>query len=120
MITEILPRVYIGDEQDANSLTLIKRYEITALLDLRNLHIDEKLDDEGILQIKRAASELSRLIGKGHTVLVHCHAGMDRAPFLVAYYLYKYKLELFRQAYDFVKEKRPQTLQHWEWVSEFC
>lgn len=121
MINQILGAIYIGDDHDAESIKLTKRKNITAFLDLTKLHIDVKLDEEAKDQVKEAVEKLRNLLSDGHVVLVFCHAGIDRSPFVVAYYLYTYHKYLgdFQNIYNFVKERRPQTFQHWEWVSEF-
>jgi len=118
MINKIMPSIFIGDDRDASSIMLIKDTTITAILDLTNLHIDLVLDDEAIEQVETAVERLKGLVLRGNNVLVHCHAGIDRAPFVVAYFLYKIGYN-FQEAYDLVKEKRPQTIQHWEWASQF-
>jgi len=120
MISHIWGNIFIGDEQDAMSWGYIKRNGITAILDLRELHIDLKLDKEAIHQVEDAIIELKRLTKNGNKTLVHCHAGIDRAPFIVAYYLHVYAGYPFQDAYDFVKWKRPQTIQHMEWFKQFA
>jgi len=68
-------------------------------------------------------------------VLVHCTAGMDRSPFVVAKYLVdivktvpvlsKEKDKAFdfvdvsdmQKAYVFIKTRRPQICEHYEWLS---
>jgi len=71
-------------------------------------------------------------------VLVHCVDGIDRAPFVVASYLYKdikhlwedekgitygthgqtthYQFNSLHEAYGFIKTKRPFILEHPEWI----
>jgi len=64
-------------------------------------------------------------------VLVHCVAGMDRSPFVVARYLVEKKrimprltdkkmefvsVRTMSEAYAFIKKKRPQIIEHPEWV----
>lgn len=119
MISEILPTLFIGDARDAESKKLIEHYNIDAILDLTGLHIDETLDDEAVEQVNQAVKELNRLLDDYKTVLVHCHAGIDRTPFVVALALHR-RLDIpFRRAYNYVKIMRPQTIQHWEWVPHF-
>lgn len=119
MINHVWGNIYLGDEQDAMAHGYTKRAGITAFLDLRELHIDEKLDKEATHQVEDAIIELSYLLQNGNKVLVHCHAGMDRAPFVVAYYLHVYADMDLTDAYDFVKMKRPQTIYHYEWFKPF-
>lgn len=47
--------------------------------------------------------------------LIHCMAGIDRAPFVAALYRMRMYGEDFDMAYDTVKKLHPQTFQHWEW-----
>ena len=119
MINHIWGHIYVGDEQDAMAHGYTKRTNITAFLDLRELHIDKKLDKEATHQVEDAIIELNYLLQNGNKVLVHCHAGMDRSPFVVAYYLHTYVDMGFSDAYDLVKWKRPQTIQHWDWFKQF-
>jgi len=120
MINHIWGGIYVGDDRDAASIKLIRKNKITAILDLTELHIDERLDEEAMNQVDRAIVRLSRLLSGGNNVLVHCHAGIDRAPFVVACYLYAYQNIPFFDAYDFVKMKRPQAMQHWDWFKQFA
>lgn len=119
MINHIWGAIYIGDDHDAESIKLAKRKNITAFLDLTQLHIDVKLDEQAKDQVKDAVEKLFKLLVHGHKVLVFCHAGIDRAPFVVTYYLNRIAGYSFQDAYHLVKNHRPQTIQHWEWVSEF-
>jgi len=71
------------------------------------------------IELRTAAYMLELLAKKYKRILVHCTAGMDRAPFVVAYWIHKYNsMELwdFNKSYSFVKEKRPQIIEHYEWV----
>jgi len=71
------------------------------------------------IELRTAAYMLELLAGKYERILVHCTAGMDRAPFVVAYWLHKYSsMELwdFNKAYSFVKKKRPFIVEHYEWI----
>lgn len=118
MINHILGNIYIGDDRDTSKKNL-KRLEITAMLDLRELHIDEKLDEDAILEVKEATVLLEVLLRRENKVLVYCHAGIDRSPFVVAHYLYRIAGYSIQDAYDLMKHHRPQTIQHWEWFKQF-
>lgn len=61
-------------------------------------------------------SILARLITKGTKIMIHCHAGIDRAPFVAAFIIHKMHGMPFREAYEFVATKRPQTMVHPEWI----
>ncbi len=45
-------------------------------------------------------------------ILVHCVAGRQRSASLVLAYLMKYKCMTIKQAFDFLREKRPEVF-HW-------
>ncbi|OHB81218.1 MAG: hypothetical protein A2V98_00520 [Planctomycetes bacterium RBG_16_64_12] len=114
---QVLPQVVVGSyPESTEDIDRLKRdFEITAVL---NLHTEEDLDDLnvawGVLEdhYRRSAIELRRvpvrdfdrddlrknlpecirslgeLIGEGHTVYVHCTAGMGRSPSVVVAYLH--------------------------------
>lgn len=49
-------------------------------------------------------------------IFVHCTAGLDRAPFVVASYLVKYYGFSLSEAYSQIKKVRPSIVEHFEWV----
>ena len=71
---------------------------------------------EPLDSIYRLIDEIRRLQDFRKIGLIHCFAGVDRSPFVACLYLgIKYKLK-FREAYKLVKERRPQTTIHEEWL----
>ena len=48
-------------------------------------------------------------------ILVHCGAGQERSPLVVALHLYKLGMEL-SDAYDLIQAKRPQILRRYDWL----
>jgi len=159
MITWITDNIAIGEYTDACNRELIKKEEIDCVLSLRI--IDDKgeplmLMQMGVeyykipvgrhqglepikIELRTAAYMLEQLTEKYKRILVHCTAGMDRAPFVVAYWLVEYydlsidismgkwdfkkfeegKLDFkwwMNRAYEFIKEKRPQIIEHYEWI----
>jgi len=59
---------------------------------------------------------LEKSVNNGEKVLIHCIAGMDRSPFVVAEYLVRVKnFSSLADAYSFIKSKRPQIFEHYEW-----
>lgn len=72
------------------------------------LHI--KLEDYKtsmiIFRFDNAIRFIDYNLEKGRKVLVHCYAGISRSPTIViAYIMYKMKMS-YRDAYDFVYDKR--------------
>lgn len=57
--------------------------------------------------LPQALRELHTLIQGGHTVLVHCNAGCNRAPTVAIAYLHQHGGMSLAAARDFVKAQRP-------------
>jgi predicted protein tyrosine phosphatase len=49
-------------------------------------------------------------------ILVHCTAGIDRSPFVVASYLVRYCMMSLADAYQLIKKVRPFVCEHPEWA----
>ncbi len=134
MINQITPRIWIGDQVDALSEDLLKHYKFNCIL---NLNDREELDEENLAkklninyivykipelkQFKTRLHEAPIILvnlqsTKYNKILVHCEAGIDRAPFVVALYLSKTKNLPLSKAYNIVKYHRPCVVEHYEWV----
>jgi len=88
---------------------------------------------QGLEPIKielRTATYLLELLSEDYKrILIHCTTGIDRAPFVLACYMARMELEYeddspmqrdykywIIEAYKFIKGKRPQTIEHLEWI----
>lgn len=139
MITWITDKVAIGEYSDACNREALEQNKIDCVLDLRvvdSLGEFLMLEQMGVhyfklgigreqgleplrIEIKNAASMIKLLAEKYNRILVHCTAGIDRSPAVVALWLFKYEsMELWDldKAYTFIKDKRPQIKEHWEWI----
>ena len=154
MITWITENVAIGEYTDAVNEELLKKEKIDCILNLRGSGVEESSYDEIELcdwldihfyrvpivetehpkvtkiQLRTAAYMLEQLTQKYKRILVHCTAGIDRAPFVVAYWMMKRDVEIdessilsegdkvfwIARAYEIIKEKRPQIVEHLEWI----
>lgn len=69
-------------------------------------------------QFNVALRELLQAIYFGYKrIVIHCTAGIDRAPFVVAkYFVYNEYAQTISDAYNMIKKKRPQIIEHYEWV----
>ncbi|MBV8529065.1 MAG: dual specificity protein phosphatase family protein [Candidatus Dormibacteraeota bacterium] len=119
---EIVPGLWVGSAPSSVQVAALVSAGIDAVVDLRAeddavrrtwpRHVAvylEPLRDHGtpsIAELRRAAVALSDLTGSGRTVLVHCHAGVERAPTVAcaALVLQGWSLE---DAYRRVTEVRP-------------
>lgn len=143
MIIWITENVAIGEYHDACSRELIEKEKIDCVLSLRILDdLGEPLmlmqngvayfkipvgRHQGIepikIELRTAAYMLEELTDKYSRILVHCTAGIDRSPFVVAYWLANkeyYTLHNTKdqmiEAYKDIKKKRPQIIKHYEWI----
>ena len=112
---EIVTGLFVGDDQyDRENSS----YNI---IDLREWDAEWTFEEEEFFLID-AMLRLIKITLETSTenpVLVHCHAGMDRSPFIAAMYLHVYEGIPVDTAYAWVKRKRPQTIEHWEWVTPY-
>lgn len=145
MINWITENIAIGEYTDAINRELLTKEKIDCVLSLRggeaeqnNLYEEKLCRGLGIsfcnlpvieydflevlkIQLKSASYMLEQLSRKYKRILVHCTAGIDRAPFVVAAYLselhkgeqYSVNMEYF---YSKVKRLRSQIIEHWEWA----
>jgi protein-tyrosine phosphatase len=136
---KITENIYIGDSGDAVNEHLIRENGVTAILnvahDLNPAQI-RGLDKDyysGILSMKCglqdgtyslnhdladiAITMLVKAIEKGHTVMVHCHAGQNRSLFITAHALARINNTKFDDECEFVISKRPQAFRK-PWMDE--
>ena len=93
---EIVPGLWVGSAPSPAHVAALVGAGIDAVVDLRAEddsvrrkwpdHVDVRvvpLRDHGtpsVDELRAAATTVSDLMGDGRTVLVHCHAGVERAP----------------------------------------
>ena len=112
---EVIGNLFVGDDlyYDAEDYDFI--------MDLREWDAERTFIEEDYAYIAGMIYSLS-LFHEPHTggkILVHCHGGMDRSPFVVAMYLHEYKDMEPMEAYELVKRRRPQTIIHDDWVRAY-
>ena len=117
-MNKILENLYIGESEDSNDFGITQE-KLYITFNLEGWKIDvEGLTGEDVFFL----CHLAELIEEARTmapVLIHCHAGIDRSPFAVACYLVIEHGFEWTDAYEFVKEKRPQTIIHDDWMRSF-
>eukprot|EP00158_Paraphelidium_tribonemae_P006786 Partr_v1_DN27973_c1_g1_i4_m11662 putative DSPc len=122
--TEIIPNsLYLGSQDSALDSRERERIGFTHIL---NLAYPLDYGDRSIctayiplLDLPDQQSQVSHVCSKAtkfihdtitderNRCLVHCNAGISRAPFIVIAYLIKYRDMPLSEAYDLVKQKRP-------------
>jgi len=147
MITWITENVAIGEYLDTLNRELLKKEKIECVLSVREFSSEKEeemcnfLDidyyhvqvgahqepDPIKIELRTAAYMLELLSQKYKRILVHCAAGIDRAPFVVAYWLASTTClmqewkdlgckKCIGEYYRVVKKKRPQIIEHYEWI----
>lgn len=85
-----------------NSLVkpLVKSHLVLEIFDETTFNLDSQILADALLYIQTCRD-------KGHNILVHCNAGISRAPSVVILYLMKNQGMSFDSAFQLVKEARP-------------
>lgn len=136
MVSQINPYLFIGTQEEAENDALIKQLHISTVINVNNRETLAELEVAKNNQIEyiyfpHTASPKSRarlftaagyLVGrlkdsKPNRILVHCEAGIDRAPFVVAV---AFKLLMrcsLADAYRLIQKDRPSVVMHLDWAS---
>lgn len=100
-MTKIRPNIFLGHEYDAH-MDAVRINKVTASLNVAEdlndplypIHklvtvkvglSDDKKNSPGMIDL--AVATMKHLVDQGHTVLIHCRAGMSRSPHILALYL---------------------------------
>jgi hypothetical protein len=117
MMEWIDDKVAVGGRLDAFLLGRLRTNAIDLIIDARVFFDKDYGDKQPLLdKIKRAVDALILLTEREQKVLVRCNRGRDRSPFMAMIYISKKYGKSYREAYELVKEKRPRTVYHWDWV----
>jgi protein tyrosine phosphatase len=111
--------VAIGNLVDANNVDLLRKENIDLIIDVRtafDFDFSEMRYTPIYDRAKRISTLLTALSNLNAKVLVHCLEGIDRTPFIVMLYIAQKCNITYKDAYDLVKQKRPETRFHREWV----
>lgn len=118
MTTKILSNLYLGDTADAIRFGFPTE-SLQGTLDLTGWHAEEEMRHNDFSTIEEAISIIDKYISNHLPLLVFCHAGIDRSPFIVACYIAKNYEYTPESAYDYVKQERPQTIIHDDWMRKY-
>jgi protein-tyrosine phosphatase len=111
--------VAIGNWIDARDSNVLRNEGIDLIIDARSLFDDRAGRSLRTPRLELIVREADILIALGKTdakVLVRCHHGRDRSPFVAMVYLSRKRAMSYHDAYHLVKQKRPMTVFHWDWV----
>jgi len=108
---EIIRNLFAGDD-------FYNEEEFNLVIDLREWDAERTFMKGDYQHIAGIICTINNLISEGK-ILVHCHGGMDRSPFVVALYLHIYKKIPPIEAYELVKKRRPETIIHDDWMNNY-
>lgn len=120
---EILPQLWLGNARASMDENFIQQKQIQVVFNCtKNLPfspmipvkyrvpVDDNLQEEEIRNMELWSSEIAYKImaeyKKGHPILVHCMAGMQRSAASVAFFLILYQGMHAQDAMRMIKEKR--------------
>ena len=125
---EIMPRLWLGNVRASQDEDFIQRENIDVIFNCSKdlpflfsipkqyrVPVDDNLQEEEIRNIElwspEIAPKLLTLYNKGHTILVHCYAGMQRSAACVAILLIALKHMKAEDAMNYIRSRRPVAFQ---------
>ena len=114
MISEIIKNLFVGDEKDSIDFWYSQQPHVT--INLTGWNIDLELKRENLKTGDKVLPIIKAAFDNDIPTLVYCHAGMDRSPFMIACFIHKELGFSIEHAYKIVKEGRPQTIIHDDWM----
>jgi protein-tyrosine phosphatase len=123
-MTKIRDKIFLGHEYDAH-MDQVAGHSITASLNVANdlndplypihklITVKVGLSDDlknSPAMIELAVSTLKHLVDQGHTVLIHCRAGMSRSPHILALYLSQKENKTYREIWEQIRSLRHEVL----------
>ncbi len=119
MTSKIIWNLYLGDDSDASRFC-VPSEPIQLKLDLREWNAEDELGHDDFSTIENAVKIIAGAHEDCIPILVYCHGGMDRSPFVVACYLLELGLfDIHFSAYERVKKYHPQTIIHQDWFKKY-
>lgn len=123
--TEVFPGLYVGGMEDARHFAgvTIAVHEDAKSAEASDYHfpfMEGLRGDEGFVASRymlEAVRHVARhYVKRGDPVLIHCGAGIERAPLAAVWYLHHWENMTVNAAYDLVCEKRPQVQRRKHWL----
>ena len=124
----ILPGLWLGNVRSSRDDKFLKENNIIRVFNCTKdapfhhsikkqyrVPVDDNLEEEEIRNMELWSFEIVYKLSKEHregSVLVHCHAGMQRSAAVVAMYLIAKQVMKSDDAIKFIKEKRPIAFHH--------
>jgi len=150
MISWITKKVAIGEYNDAVNEELLLTERVDCILNMRGGQNESSIVEQTIemslginyfhlkvgshqgidpikIELRTAIYMLGLLTKRYRRILVHCTSGIDRAPFVVAYWLASQSCKEMQKTgkgcrkciegtYHIIRQKRSQIMEHMEWI----
>lgn len=122
-MTKIRNNIYLGHEYDAH-MDAVRVNKITASLNVADDLNDPIYPAFKLITVKVGLSDgpynaskmielakltLKNLVEQGHTVLIHCRAGMSRSPHILALYLSEVESRDYEEVWKEIQGLRPEV-----------
>lgn len=122
---EIIPNLFLGDITASRNKEFYENVKIGMVVNCSKtipfleggnfkkvrVPVDDNLQEEEIQNMSKWGPKIVRQIWdeyrKGTTILVHCHAGMQRSAAVVAMFLIFYQRCTHKEAMSRIKKRRP-------------
>ncbi|KAK3745823.1 hypothetical protein QZH41_017141 [Actinostola sp. cb2023] len=133
-LAEILPRLFLGSEKEASNLELLKKNEISHVLNVTHdrpnafAHLDDftyknlPVEDNWKANLADLFPEAFSFIDegrqKGKGVLIHCLAGVSRSVTVTIAYLMLSNGLTLNEAYDFVKARKSNVSPNFNFMGQ--
>jgi len=118
MTSKITDTLYLGDLRDSHNFSF-PMIPVQSIIDLTGWYIEEDIENKEDTTLWKVYRMLANNNLYKIPTLVHCHAGIDRSPFIVAWFLHKHMGMTPDDAYNLVKQRHPQTIIHDDWMKIF-
>ena len=120
---EIIPRIWLGNYRASTDEDFIRKNNIKVVFNCTKdlpfsysipikfrVPVDDNLQEAEIRNMELWAAEIAHKIlteyNKGHTILIHCMAGMQRSAACVAFFLIVHEEMHALDAMTFIKQRR--------------
>jgi len=116
MADQIIENLWLGDLDDAHEVCKGEYDHIINVLGM--IEPDYKTGKVSVTIVDAIAFLIKRVLESDKKILVHCGAGMERSPLVVAWYLWKYAegFKTLDDAYRYIKSKRQCIIHCGHWV----
>ena len=131
MYNEIIRDLFVGDFEDAkffikdvspNVICVLEAMPEGEPSEAKHMPILTQVGQEARAsknQLDQIAELIHIHLQNNNKLLIHCAAGLERSPLAVAWYLHRYHNMTIDEAYEKIKQTRPQIYIRKEWLGEF-